>query len=293
MRLPGDQKQIRRFGTEPLVFAALVTLSFSTLLLSTSSFVFDFKDIGFSLFSGLRGGIYEGAALVSRTILSIQELATLRREYSELTNRIARYEQLERNAAEIQEENRRLREQLQFAESLRFKHIPAELIGRDPDNLFSAFVINKGSMAGVEKDMPVIAYQNGAEGLVGKVIQVSPFESQIMPLYDVNCHVASRFQFSRYEGIVEGQGRVESPLLMRFIRKRSREEINQGDIVISSGIERGIYPAGIIIGRVSNIIDRDYEISLSVEIESAVDFSRLEYVFVIDTKAPASRDTDG
>jgi rod shape-determining protein MreC len=263
------------------------------LLLSTSSFLFDFKDIGFSFFSGLRSGIHEGTSLISRTVLSIRELAALRQEYSELTNRITRYEQLERNAAEIQEENRRLREQLQFAESLRFKHIPAELIGRDPDNLFSAFVINKGSMAGIEKDMPVIAYQNGTEGLVGKVIRVSPFESQVIPLYDVSCHVASRFQFSRYEGIVEGQGSFESPLLMRFIRKRSKEEINRGDIVISSGIEGGIYPAGIIIGRVSRIIDRDYEITLSVEIESAVDFSRLEYIFVIDTKVPDSRDTDG
>jgi rod shape-determining protein MreC len=92
---------------------------------------------------------------------------------------------------------------------------------------------------------------------------------------------------------VEGQGSVESPLLMRFIRKRSKEEISRGDIVISSGIEGGIYPAGIIVGRVGRIIDRDYEITLSVEIESAIDFSRLEYVFVIDTGVSDSRDTDG
>ncbi|MDR2103664.1 MAG: rod shape-determining protein MreC [Treponema sp.] len=275
---PGNRSII---NIETYVFIVLLLVSFSILLFSTRSFVVDFKDVGLSFFSGVRNGIYQVSSLVTRTVLSIRELAALRREYAELTERITRYEQLERSSAEIRQENNRLREQLGFSLTLRYRHIPAELIGRDPDNLFSAFVINKGKHAGVTNNMPVIAFQGGAQCLVGKVVQAGQFESLVMPLYDVSSFISSRHTASRYEGIVEGQGSPELPLIMRFIGKRARDEISYGDLIVSSGIG-GVYPQGINIGRVSSILYQDYEISMAVEVETSVDFSRLEYMFVID-----------
>jgi rod shape-determining protein MreC len=284
MRSLGDRKQKRRVNADAYVFAALSLVSFSVLLFSARSFVIDFKNLGLSMFSGIRGSIHGVSSFVSRTVLSIQELATLRREYAELTDRMTRYEQLERSAAEIRRENNRLREQLGFSDTLRFRHIPAELIGRDPDNLFSAFVINKGKRDGLADNMPVIAYQNGVQALAGKVIQAGQFESLVMPVYDPSFFVSSRLSESRYEGLVEGQGLPESPLLMRLIRKRARDEINFGEIIITSGLG-GLYPAGINIGRVSRILYQEYETSMEVELESFIDFSQLEYVFVIDPEA--------
>jgi rod shape-determining protein MreC len=275
---PGNRSVL---NLDAYVLIVLLLVSFSMLLFSTRSFVVDFKDLGLSFFSGIRNGIYQVSSLVSRTILSVRELADLRREYAELTERIARYEQLERSAAEIRQENNRLREQLGFSLTLRYRHIPAELIGRDPDNLFSAIVINKGRYAGVANNMPVIAFQNGAQCLVGKVVQAGQFESLVMPLYDVSSFISSRHTESRYEGIVEGQGSPELSLLMRFIGKRARDEISYGDLIVSSGIG-GVYPAGINIGRVSGILYQDDEISMAVEVDTSVDFSRLEYMFVID-----------
>ncbi|MDR3334545.1 MAG: rod shape-determining protein MreC [Treponema sp.] len=276
---------------EATVFVVLTVASFLILFFSTQSFIVDIKDMGLSLFSGVRNGIHGATSLVSRTILSIRELTRLRTEYAELTDRMTRYEQLERSAAEIRQENRRLREQLGFSSSLGYKHIAAELIGRDPDNLFSALVINKGKHAGVSNNMPVIAYQNGVQGLVGKVIQAGQFESLVMPLYDVSAFVSSRLSESRYEGIVEGQGSPDVPLLMRFIRKRAREEINTGDVIMTSGIG-GVYPGGITIGRVSRMRYQEDEISMDLELESAIDFSRLEYIFVLDVEQ-APEESDG
>jgi rod shape-determining protein MreC len=274
------------------VFIVLSLISFSMLLFSSRSFVVDFKDLGLSLFSGIRNGIYQASSLVTRTILSIRELADLRREYAELTERITRYEQIERSSAEIRQENNRLREQLGFSRTIRYRHIPAELIGRDPDNLFSAFVINKGKYSGVANNMPVIAFHNGSQCLVGKVVQAGQFESLVMPVYDVSSYISSRHTGSRYEGIVEGQGSPELPLLMRFIGKQARDEISYGDLIVSSGIG-GVYPAGINIGRVSGILYQDYEISMTVELEASVDFSRLEYMFVIDASQEDSPAVSG
>jgi rod shape-determining protein MreC len=278
----GREKRQKRFGSDFYVFVILVLVSFSALFFSSLDLFLlgNVKNLGLTLFSGLRGGIHEASSVLSRTVLSIRELASLRREYSELTERIARYEQLERSAAEIRQENNRLREQLGFSQDLRYQHIPAVLIGRDPANLFSAFVINKGLHAGVSVNMPVIAYHNGTQGLVGKVVYTGAFESLVMPLYDERCFVSSRLSESRYEGIVEGRGIPDVPLLMRFIRKRARDEINIGDMVASSGIG-GVYPPGINIGRVSRVNYEEDDLSMEVELEPSVDFSRLEYVFVI------------
>jgi rod shape-determining protein MreC len=258
-----------------------MVVSFSLLLLSTQSFVINIKDMGLSLFSGIRGTLYTVSSTVSRTVLSVHELITLRSEYNELLKRISNYEYLERSAAEIRAENNRLRDQLNFSQDLRFRHIPVEISGRDPDNVFSAFVINKGKRHGIENNMPVIAFQNGMQALVGKVIQTGHVESLVMPLYDQHCFVSARLSQERYEGIVEGQGALTLPLLMRSITKRARENMNVGDIVVTSGMG-GVYPAGIIIGRISGILFQEYETSIELELESAIDFSRLEYAFVLE-----------
>jgi rod shape-determining protein MreC len=284
MRIDGERKQKKRVNTDTYVFAALGLLSFALLFFSTRSFIVNFRDMGLSMFSGIRGGIHGVSSLVSQTILSVRELAVLRREYAELSDRITRYEQLERSSAEIRQENYRLREQLEFAETIGYRHIPAEIIGRDPDNLFSSLVINKGRRHGVRYNMPVIAFQNGTQALVGKVVQAGQFESLVMPVYDVNSYIPSRFFSSRYDGLVEGQGRSD-PLRMRLISKRAREEIHPGDMIVTSGIKgvvEAVYPAGINIGRVRDVRYQEYETSMEVDVDVSIDFSRLEYIFVID-----------
>jgi len=269
-----------RLSAEVLVFAALTIISFSVLFISTRSLMLGIRDAGLSVFSGVRGRVYDVSFFISRTFLSVRELAKLREEHTLLLERVSAYERLERDSVELNRENLRLKEQLGFSQNLDYVHIPAKFIGRDPDNLFSALVINKGRHSGLEKNMAVIAWQGGSQALVGKVIRVRTYESLVMPLYDSSLLVSSRFSDSRYEGITEGQGGSESPLRMRFIPKRARDEISRGDLVITSGMG-GIYPPDINIGRVSSVIYHEHELSMEAELEPLIDFSRLEYVFVI------------
>jgi rod shape-determining protein MreC len=285
-----DFNNKRKLGADTYVFAALFFVSFSLLLFSTRSFVIDIRDTGLSVFSGVRGGVHSISSFFVRTVNSVSELSALREKHNELLNRMTRYEELERNAAEIQQENYRLREQLGFSKTLVYKHIPAEIIGRDPDNLFQTLVINKGQRHGVKKDMPVIAYQGGVEALTGKIVQAAQFESLVMPLYDERCFVAARFAQSRYEGIVAGKGDRIKPLLMQSIDRRAKEAVQRGDVIISSGLG-GVYPAGIAIGRVNNILSSEPGTALEVELEPAINFSKLEYVFVIDINIQSQAQT--
>jgi rod shape-determining protein MreC len=74
---------------------------------------------------------------------------------------------------------------------------------------------------------------------------------------------------------------------MRFIQKRARDEISIGEMIVTSGLG-GIYPPGINIGRVNIIKYQENEISMEVELDASIDFSRLEYVFVIDAAAASA-----
>ena len=265
------------------VFSSLVLVSILLLMFSSTNFIINAKNSGLSIFFGVRGGINEVTSFISRTILSVSELAELRRQHAYLIRQLERFEEIERSNVEIYQENIRLRQQLDFSRTLQYRHVPAKISGRDPNNLFSALVINKGSYSGISNNMAVVAWQDGTQSLVGKIIQTGMFESLVMPVFDINSQVSSRLSVSRYEGIVEGQGSTDTSLLMRFVPKRARNEINIGDIVISSGMG-GIIPADINIGRVSNIIVPEYENTLYVDVIPIIDFSRLEFVFVIEAE---------
>ena len=279
----GGKRPGTQINSSVLVFVILTVVSTVLLLLSSQSFIFGVKNAGLSIFSGIRGGIYEFTSFISRTVLSISELSNLRKEHADLLKQLDRFEELERSNAEIYQENIRLKEQLDFSATLRYRRIPAQISGRDPDNLFSAIVINKGSLSGVSNNMAVVAWQNGTQALVGKIIQTGLLESLVMPVFGTNSLVSSRLSVSRYEGIIEGQGNSETPLLMRFVPRRARDEVNIGDIVITSGMG-GIFPDGINIGRVNAVNTLEYETTLEIEIDTIIDFSKPEYVFVIEAE---------
>ncbi len=283
MRLNVTSPPTKRRGITVYVFLLLTIISFALLVLSTRSFVIDIQEYGRTVFSGLRIGISTAASTIAKTIGSIKELTTLRAEYLDLSERFSRYEMLERDVAEVRSENARLKEQLGYSTEIKYRHIAARIIGKEPDNIFSAYSIDKGSKHGIRRNMPVIAYQDGLQGLLGKVVQVSRTESLVMPLYDVSSNISVRLVNSRYEGILFGQGGVDTPLVVRYIKNRAKDDIKYGDVVVTSGLGR-VFPSEIHIGRVIGVLSKENDSSLELEIESPLEFSRIEYVFVIDAE---------
>ncbi len=225
------------------------------------------------IFSSIEG-------FVSGTINSIGELNDLREEYLSLQEQVKEYQMVKQDLDSLKMENDRLRRQLGFSIDQEYRHVPAHIIAMDPGTLFNGMTIDKGNRDGVAVDMPVIAYQDGKQGLVGKVISAGTHTAMILPVFDQECYVAARFAESRYEGLVGGSDRKDGTLYMRYVKKRARNEIHTGNTVVTSGL-RSIYPGEIPIGDVIKIEAPEWQPSLIVEIEPVIDFSRLEYVFVL------------
>ncbi len=276
----------KRLKITELVFVILLAISGIRLGLSSGGFIVDFNKVGFTVFSSMEKGINAVFTGIKDFITAVQKTATLQKEYKELTEKLKDYEYLQRNNTEIKKENERLKEQLEFRETLVAKNYVAQIIARDPDGLYSGITINKGSRHGIKKGMPVLAVQHGSVGVVGKIVTVGLGTSMIMPVYDLQCNISARIQNTRDIGIVSGNGTQESNLVMKYIKKRVLDELSYGDIIVTSG-ENNNYMRDIPIGTISKITVLDYDSSLSIELNPIIDFSRLETVIVVDQEEEA------
>lgn len=281
--MAGKNKSAFKFRFAEFLFIVLVVASSTLLTFSSGRFVISFKKVGFSAISSIEKGVHFVVDGVQNTFNSVSELRKLKRDYNELVLKLENYEQMQRTNADIRKENQRLREQLDFSVSMDEKNIPAQIIARDLDNAYAYITINKGAVNGIKKNMPVVAFQNGNQGLVGKVVSVGSFTSQIMPIYNLNNIVSVRIQNTRDLGLVNGMGSQDNPLEMQYIRKRVADQLRYGDIIVTSG-ENDNYMRDIPVGTISKISSEAYSSTLDIELTPIIDFARLETVIVVNQK---------
>jgi rod shape-determining protein MreC len=279
---------VRRHA-QGLTYAGLVLACLLMLAFSSQRAALRPKEIGLSVASVFQSGVHGVGKWISGTVNAVGELRRLRSELDELRQQVASYERSLVDVNELQLENASLRDQLGLSKAFPYPQIPAEVIAVDPAG-GSTIIINKGARQGVERGMAVVAFQNGMRGLVGRVVAAGAAAASVMPVYDVGSYVSGRHQGSRYQGIVQGRGLIGGTLVMSLVPKAARAEIGFGDLILTSGLG-GVYPKGLNVGRVEEVVPRRYEESLDLVIEPIIDFSRIEYVFVLKTDA-ADQDVD-
>lgn len=277
----GRVKSPLHFRLSECVLVLMIAFSGISLGFSGGGFIVNFDKLGFTVFSSLQKAVHAVENVFTGTVTAVRDMAHLRSEYQQLTEKLKDYEFLQRNNTEIRKENERLKEQLDFATEIKYRNIPAQIIGRNPDSQYSGITLNKGARNGIKKGMPVIAVQAGNVGVVGRIITVGVGTSMMIPVYDVRCNISSRIQNTRDLGIVSGNGSSDGALSLKYIRKRVMDDFNYGDIVVTSG-ENGNYMRDIPVGRISKITVLDYDSSLNIELDPIIDFNRLENVLVID-----------
>jgi rod shape-determining protein MreC len=173
---------------------------------------------------------------------------------------------------EMEKSYERLVKVLKFKQSLKFKTIAAEVTGRDSNGWLRTIYINKGSRHGIEKDTAVVA----PNGLVGRVIVAASNSSKVLLLTDIRSSVAALVQRSRSSGIVTGNATQD--LEMEYLNRDADVEV--GDRIISSGLG-GIFPKGLLIGRVKRITEENSGFFLDAVIIPNVNIGKLEEVLVI------------
>lgn len=135
-------------------------------------------------------------------------------------------------------------------------------------------MINIGSKDGVEVNKPVIS----DEGLVGHVISVTESTAKVQTLVDTSSAVSSVVGTAKDSLVVKGN--LDNRNLLKGSYISTTATLLEGDKVETSGLG-GIYPKGITIGTVKQIIPTKNLTNRYVLIEPAVNFNNLETVLVI------------
>lgn len=178
---------------------------------------------------------------------------------------------------ETLQENERLKTQLEIKEEAPDNEMTsASVIGRDPNDMFYGFSIDKGYLAGVSVDDPVIT-QNG---LVGIVTQVYATTSKVTCLLSEDVKVAAMSKELGESGVITSNIQMANSGTLRMDYLTNKTELKAGDLITTSGAG-GVYPKDLIIGQVESVEQADYDISKYAVVKPYENLKTVKDVFVI------------
>lgn len=264
-------------GFRPVLFGGIAL----TVLLLFFAVIFSSQEFGpfYKLLLDVAGPIQKGTNYLAAPFHSVREkyldLLTVREEKQRLLEelqkcRAAAY--ANRGAAAL---NARLRKLLEFKESSGLPTVTARIVGKDPSPWFRSVIIDRGLSDGVDKGMPVVT----GEGIVGQVYAASSGYAKVLLAISPSSAIDVLLQDSRVRGILKGTG--GNSYRLEYILKTV--EVAKGDHVVTAGYG-GMFPPGLPVGIVSEVIRNRRGMFLEIEVVPAVDFSTLENLLVIEQK---------
>jgi rod shape-determining protein MreC len=217
--------------------------------------------VGDSMLSSVKGA---GASYID-VRHAREENIELREKVDQLT--AERNKALER-AAELD----LLRMQLALPTRPQYRELAANVISRDASLWFRRLTIDRGTLDGVKRDMPVTT----AGGIVGRVISVGPNFAMVQVITDKHAGVGAMLQASRAMGEIRGLDNDRSELK----NISTSEKVEVGESVVTTGLDR-IYPKGLLVGIVESIEADPNAPWHRIIVKPAAPVDRVEHVVVL------------
>ncbi|MFH1461048.1 MAG: rod shape-determining protein MreC [Patescibacteria group bacterium] len=262
---------MKKILTHPFILSLLIIASL--IFLNSQSWLNPVKDAFYYLSKPGQAVFYFSSQRINNLfefIGSINQLADennqLKREKENLLSKLAQLNETEK-------ENEFLREQIGLVQSEPGQLILARAIGLETSGLRRYLLINQGSQQGVKEKAAVIKSGNF---LIGQVKEVSDSLSKVQLITDIDSRVNALIQETRVAGLVRGD--KDYDLLIDLLPQG--EKIEKEQIVVTSSLA-GLFPPGLIIGQIQRIISSDVQIAQMAKIKPAIDFEKLDWVFVI------------
>ena len=223
---------------------------------------------------------------VSDNIKSYKKLKDVEKSNDVLETSIDRIDSIEAENIELRRQLDALKEELNINYTLSdYEYLNATVISRNVGYWYNKLTINKGSYNGVEKDMVVIS----SKGLIGRVVKTSTFTSDVRLITTsdtnnkISVHVSNGD--NNLYGVINGYDYKKSVLELEGIS--NTKDVNVGDYVYTSGLG-GIFPAGILIGTVTEITTDSYDLAKIMKVTPSVDFNDINYVSILKRKSDSN-----
>ncbi len=160
----------------------------------------------------------------------------------------------------------------------KFSYYPAKVVGNSFTLQKNYITIERGALQGVKKDMAAISPDGS---IVGVVVEVNDYYSKIMSLLHRNSKVSAMLKRDRVAGSIEWDGKSPDILSLKNISKSALPKI--GDTVLTSPYSSS-FPAQLMIGKVTSIVQDPASNFLTLNIKSATNFYNLEFVYLVENK---------
>lgn len=204
------------------------------------------------------------------------------RQNEDLMVRVTALEGELHRTQEVLLENERLQAVLDFQTQVAgtYETETAAVVNRSSGNLLGMITVNKGTVHGIKANMPVMT----PAGLVGRVLSVSKYSSEVLLIIDPRSGVGTLVQETRVPGLVEGMS--ASSVQLRMAHIPGNLQVDEGQVVVTSGMDMGsLYPKGIPIGTVTRVEKEPSGLFKTALVKPFVDFHRLEEVLIVrDTR---------
>lgn len=219
---------------------------------------------------------------ISNYFTSFASLRSAQTENDVLKQRVQELEVEKKQKGELASENERLRNLLSLKEQSKYNVLIARIIGRDPSAWFDSSIIDLGSLNGVKLNMPVVT--DG--GLVGRVTAVSPLTAQVDLITRDKSGIGAvigQIGESNALGVVSGTSKKDI-LEMKYVSGSTDVQIGQA--VFTTG-QDGIFPSGLKIGEIVNIVSGSATTSHVIQIRPAARLNSMQEVGILFYEPPA------
>lgn len=212
------------------------------------------------------------------TVISVQELTSLRDANADLRAENERLLEWQGVALKLEAENARLRQLLAMAPTPTIRAIAGRVVA-DPGGAFvRSVLVNAGARDGAARGQAAVT----GKGLVGRVVQVGNRSARVLLLTDMNSRIPVVVGEARHRAVLAGDN-SERPRLLHLDR---RAVVETGARVVTSG-HGGVLPPDLPVGTVHEL----GETAPRVELEA--DPAHLEHLRLLDYELPGLLRRDG
>ena len=205
------------------------------------------------------------------------DMETLKKENEELKKQIEELEKMAIDYEQVTAENDVMRSHLKLADRYKdYNLVVADIISDSATNWEATYIINKGEKDGIKPGMTVITN----EGLVGYIETVTKKTSKIISILDAGNSVSSRVSRTRDEIVCKGSVSSTEEQNLKIMNIPMGTVLIEGDKIETSGVG-GIYPKGLAVGKIVEIVNKKNPIENEAIVKTNVDFNKLETVGVI------------
>jgi rod shape-determining protein MreC len=206
----------------------------------------------------------------------VADAGHLKHENRTLRQQIAALEGRQRSASVALNQDKALKEMLGLGQQLsnNAKPVVARVVDRDPGNFESTITLDRGTEAGIDDGMAVLA----PNGVVGDVIDSWHGGSKVRVLTDPASAIAVRTLNDPVTGIAQGHTGSRDLSVADF---DTSAKVKKGDVIVTSDLANSVYPPDLSVGTVTGVDVQPAGLGLVVHINPYVDFESLEFVMVL------------